>query len=83
MEVNKARNMLEHEREIFSRPPRTWIQQTHKSQPGKRPSSERPSSEAPQKNKKMKHSQKNAATEEDVRRILARFSAYLHNQHTV
>ena len=26
MEMNKARNMLEHEKEIYSRPPRTWIQ---------------------------------------------------------
>ena len=33
MEVNKARNMLEHEREIYSRPPRTWIQ----TNPRKRP----------------------------------------------
>ncbi len=26
MQVNKARNMIEHEQEIFSRPARTWIQ---------------------------------------------------------
>ena len=26
MEVNKARNLVEHEQEIFSRPKRTWIQ---------------------------------------------------------
>ncbi len=26
MEVNKARNMVEHEAEILSRPARTWIQ---------------------------------------------------------
>ena len=26
MEVNKARNMVEHKAEIFSRPARTWIQ---------------------------------------------------------
>lgn len=26
MEVNKARNLVEHEAEIFSRPARTWIQ---------------------------------------------------------
>ncbi len=25
MEVNKARNMIEHEQEIFSRPAKTWI----------------------------------------------------------
>ena len=25
MEVSKARNLIEHEREIFSRPARTWI----------------------------------------------------------
>ena len=28
MEVSKARNMIEHEREIFSRPARTWIPST-------------------------------------------------------
>ena len=28
MEVNKACNMIEHQGEIFSRPPRTWIQRT-------------------------------------------------------
>ena len=26
MEMNKARNLLEHEEEIFSRPPRVWFQ---------------------------------------------------------
>ena len=26
MEMNKARNLLEHEEEIFSRPARTWFQ---------------------------------------------------------
>lgn len=26
MEVNKARNLIEHEQEIFSRPKKTWIQ---------------------------------------------------------
>ena len=26
MEMNKARNLVEHEKEIFSRPARTWIQ---------------------------------------------------------
>ena len=30
MEVNKARNLVEHEAEIFSRPARTWIQKTGK-----------------------------------------------------
>ncbi len=30
MEVNKARNLVEHETEIFSRPARTWIQGTGK-----------------------------------------------------
>ena len=30
MEVNKARNLVEHEAEIFSRPARTWIQGTGK-----------------------------------------------------
>lgn len=33
MEVNKARNMLEHEREIYSRPPRTWIQPNARKRP--------------------------------------------------
>ena len=26
MEMNKARNLIEHEEEIFSRPPRVWFQ---------------------------------------------------------
>ena len=26
MQMNKARNLIEHEKEIFSRPPRVWIQ---------------------------------------------------------
>lgn len=30
MEMNKAHNMLDHEREIYGRPPRTWIQATTK-----------------------------------------------------
>lgn len=33
MEMNKARNMLEHEREIYSRPPRTWIQPNARKRP--------------------------------------------------
>ena len=28
MEVHKAQNMIEHQKEIFSRPARTWIQPT-------------------------------------------------------
>ena len=41
MEMNKARNMLEHGREIFSRPRRTWIQQQEPSKNTlKRPASD-------------------------------------------
>ena len=36
MEVNKAKNMIEHEREIFSRPARTWFEPKTGSK-GKRP----------------------------------------------
>ena len=67
MEVNKARNLLEHGREIFSRPPRTWIQQPR---PGKRPPpSQPPSADQP---RKKKHAKK-PAQDEDVRfRTLSR-----------
>ena len=47
MEVNKARNMIEHEQEIFSRPAKTWIQ----------PSNQKPAHEgkkAPKKEKRKK-----------------------------
>ena len=47
MEVNKARNMIEHEQEIFSRPAKTWIQ----------PSNQKPAPEgkkAPKKEKRKK-----------------------------
>ena len=36
MEMNKARNMIEHQREIFSRPARTWFE-TKKGRGTKRP----------------------------------------------
>ena len=65
MEMNKARNMLEHEKEIFSRPPRTWLSREHPNL-GKRSPSERPTAETPQKHKKTKHSQNKSAQEEDV-----------------
>ena len=56
MEMNKARNMLDHNKEIFSRPPRTWIQ--------KRPASSRAEEEIG-KDKKTKHAKK-VAQQEDV-----------------
>ena len=66
MEMNKAHNMLEHEKEIYSRPPRTWLGGTSGSQLGKRPPpSLLPSADQPQ-SKKTKHSKK-PAKEEDVR----------------
>ena len=39
MEMNKARNLIEHEEEIFSRPPRVWFQSKAdlKRKSGKRP----------------------------------------------
>lgn len=39
MEMNKARNLIEHEEEIFSRPPRVWFQSKAdlKRESGKRP----------------------------------------------
>ena len=44
MEVNKARNMIEHEKEIFSRPAKTWIQ----------PSNQKPATEGKKASKKEK-----------------------------
>jgi ATP-dependent RNA helicase DDX27 len=55
MEMNKARNLLDHNKEIFSRPPRTWIQ--------KRPASSRAEEEIG-KDKKTKHAKKVAQQED-------------------
>jgi ATP-dependent RNA helicase DDX27 len=38
MEVNKAKNMIEHEQEIFSRPARTWFEPKTGRTGKKRPS---------------------------------------------
>ena len=61
MEANKARNMLEHEKEIFSRPPRTWIKPTSLKRPTSL--SDVPSDHQLPKNKKAKK----PAKQEDVR----------------
>ena len=36
MEANRASNLIEHEKEIFSRPARTWIKPSSKGPPGGR-----------------------------------------------
>jgi ATP-dependent RNA helicase DDX27 len=66
MEMNKARNMLEHQAEIFSRPPRTWIQQQSSgSRLGKRPPrSQQPAGDHQPQNKKTKHAKKPAKDED-------------------
>ena len=74
MEMNKARNMLEHREEIFSRPPRTWIQQGSSSSGssrllGKRPpGSQPPTTDLQSHNKKTKRAKK-PAKEDDVSQL--------------
>ena len=70
MEMNKARNMLEHQAEIFSRPPRTWMQQqSSASRLGRRaPQSQQPAGDHQPQIKKTKHAKK-PAKDEDVRRL--------------
>ncbi len=56
MQVNKARNMIEHEQEIFSRPARTWIQA----------SNQKPASEGKKAAKKEKKKKKPETVGENV-----------------
>ena len=74
MEMNKARNMLEHEKEIFSRPPRTWMQPRQKEEEGEEEretagSKKKPVPEAAdqlkQGSKKRKHAPKKTSDKQE------------------
>ncbi|XP_062500665.1 probable ATP-dependent RNA helicase DDX27 [Corticium candelabrum] len=67
MEMNKARNMIEHQREIFSRPARTWFE-TKKGRGTKRPlptDTNVPTSEAKKGKSGKRKSKKERLAEED------------------
>ncbi|CAH3041031.1 unnamed protein product [Pocillopora meandrina] len=68
MEMNKARNLIEHEEEIFSRPPRVWFQSKAdlKRKSDKAPND--PASKKSKQDKKKKNTANISESEEDKKK---------------